>query len=77
MAQVQYLREDESPPTDTNWILIESSGPIWAVNSASHSDDEITSDPIGPFHTRGDAVRAATDLARVKGIEMVYVRGVA
>lgn len=75
MTTVQFLREDESPPTESNWILIELTGPVWVVNSATYSGDAVPSYPIGPFHTRGDAVKAATDLAQEVGIDVVYVRG--
>ncbi len=75
VARVQYLRENESPPTEYDWIMIEPADFVWVVNSASLSDHDVPSIPIGPFHTRGEAVEAATDFARAKGIEVVYVRG--
>ena len=75
LTTVTSLREDESPPTQSNWVLIELTGPVWVVNSATYTDDVVPSDPIGPFHTRGDAVKAATDLAQEVGIDVVYVRG--
>lgn len=75
MTTVRFLREDESPPTESHWVLIELTGPVWVVNSATYSEDVVPSDPIGPFHTRGDAVKAATNLAQEVGIDVVYVRG--
>jgi hypothetical protein len=74
MTEVRYLRADENLPTQSDWILIEASGPVWVVNSATFSDDNVPSDPIGPFHTRNEALEAAADLARTLGIETVYVR---
>jgi len=75
MVDVRQLREGENPPTGSSWILIESDGPVWIVNSATFVGDEVPSDPLGPFHTLRDAVNGAVDLAAAAGIETVYVRG--
>ncbi|WP_413990657.1 hypothetical protein ACMDCR_00415 [Labrys okinawensis] len=77
MTDVRELHEGEYPPTRGSWLLIEEDGPVWVVNSAAYADDNLPSDPLGPFHVLGDAVKAASDLARIKGIDTVYVRGTA
>ena len=75
MAQVRQIHEGENPPLHSSWVLVEANGPVWVINSATYADDTVPGDPIGPFHVLGDAVRAASELARTKGIETVYVRG--
>jgi hypothetical protein len=77
MTDVRQILEGENPPTESSWILVEAEGPVWVINSATYLDDTVPSDPLGPFHTRGDAIKAADDLARNKGIDTVYVRDAA
>jgi hypothetical protein len=77
MTQVRQILEGENPPTQGSWVLVEEDGPVWVVNSAVAFDDNVPSDPLGPFHTRNDAVKAADRLAEEKGIAIVYVRDIA
>ncbi|GLS17168.1 hypothetical protein GCM10007874_01830 [Labrys miyagiensis] len=77
MTDIRELHEGENPSAQNSWILVEEDGPVWVVNSATYADDTVPSDPLGPFHVRTDAVKAASELARSKGIEIVYVRGTA